>query len=177
MRTASEQVLDMIFHGKSSGQTLSAGAELAVFDYMSQDKARTAEEVAAEIELDPAILYPLLRALASLGLLNESPERGFIITERGALLRTDVAGSLRYLAMLEGGIEHRAIWECVPAKIKDGRHLSLWLYRTESDTFAGRPDLRSKELQNQVDPSRIELLPPLQAEVRSSSETKIEQSA
>ena len=47
MKTASEEVLDLIFLGKSRGQTLCAGAELGVFDRMSQDKARAAGEVAA----------------------------------------------------------------------------------------------------------------------------------
>ena len=150
MKTASEEVLDMIFLSKSTAQTLCAGAELGVFDYVSQNKARTAGEVAAEIDLEPALLDRLLRALTSLGLLEETPGCGFILTKRGALLRTDAAGSLRYLAMLEGGIEHWAIWKCVPAEIKDGRDLSQPPYRSESDTFAGRPDLRSKELQNQV---------------------------
>jgi Dimerisation domain len=135
MRTVSEEVLDMILN-KSSGQTLCVGAELGIFDCVRQDRARTAAEVAAEIDLDPAILHPLLRALASLGLLKEKPERGFILTERGALLRTDVAGSLRYLAMLEGGIDHRAIWECVPAKIKEGHQFSQPVPRTESDSCA-----------------------------------------
>jgi hypothetical protein len=135
MKTTSEEVLDMILN-RSGGQMFCAGADLGVFDLMSQDKARTAAEVAAEIDLDPAILHPLLRALASLGLLNETSELGFILTERGALLRTDVAGSLRYLAMLAGGIEHRAIWECVPAKIKEGHPLSQPVSRTESDSCA-----------------------------------------
>jgi Dimerisation domain len=147
MRTASEEVLDMIFLDKSSGLTLCAGAELGVFDYVSQDKARTAAEVATEIDLDPAILYRLLRVLASLGLLNEIPERGFVLTERGALLRTDATGSLRYLAMLEGGIEHRAIWECVPAKIKEGYHLSQPLTSTLPET-ANRPLTRHLPLPN-----------------------------
>jgi Dimerisation domain len=174
MRTASEEVLDMIFLFKWRGQTLCAGAELGVFDYMSQDNARTVEEVAAEMDLDPAVLHRLLRALASLGLLNERPERGFVLTERGALLRTDAAGSLRYLAVLQGGIEHRAIWECVQANIEEDDQLSQPLHRTESETFAGRPDLSTKERQNQVNPSGIELKPPHQAEVRSSNETKNE---
>jgi hypothetical protein len=119
MKTASEEVLDLIFLGKSRGQTLCVGAELGVFDHMSQDKARPAGEVAAEIDMDPGLLHRLLRALTSLGLLKETPEVGFSLTERGALLRTDVVGSLRYLAMLEGGLEHTAIWERVPPSIKD----------------------------------------------------------
>ena len=130
MKTESEEVLDLIFLSESSGQTLCAGAEFGVFDHLSQGKARTAEELAAEIELDPGLLSRLLRALTSLGLLKETTEGGFALTERGALLRSDVVGSLRYLAMLEGGLEHRAIWEHVPLSIKDAplctkvRHLS-----------------------------------------------------
>ena len=120
------------------------------FAPISQDKTRTAAEVATEIDLHPAILYPLLRALASLGVLRETPERGFILTERGALLRTDVAGSLRYLAMLEGGIDHRAIWECVPAEIKEGHQLcppDPSLAATQSDSLKEEP-LETEEHQN-----------------------------
>lgn len=39
------------------------------------------------------------RNLASLGLLNETPGRHFKLTERGAVLRTDAPGSLRYMAI------------------------------------------------------------------------------
>jgi predicted transcriptional regulator len=111
MKTASEEVTDMIFLSKWSSQTLCAGAELGVFDCLSRDGARTADDIAAETGLDPTLLYRLLRALASLGLLNETPGRHFNLTERGAVLRTDAPGSLRYMAMLEGGPEHWAIWK------------------------------------------------------------------
>jgi hypothetical protein len=113
MKTASEEVTDMIFLSKWSSQTLCAGAELGVFDCLSREGARTASDVAAETALDPRLLYRLLRALASLGLLNETPGRHFNLTERGAVLRTDAPGSLRYMAMLEGGPEHWAIWKHV----------------------------------------------------------------
>ena len=88
-----------------------------------------------------ARLHRLLRALASLGLLKETPEDGFSLTKRGTLLRTDVAGSLRYLAMLEGGLEHTAIWERVPSAIKDAL-----LSPPRADASAGRSDLGLKKL-------------------------------
>src|SRR5262249_42969423 len=94
---------------------------LGVFDFLSRDRMRTASEVAAETGLDPALLYRLLRALASIGLLNEMPGHQFNLTERGAVLRTDAPGSLRYMAMLEGGPEHWAIWKHVPAMVREGR--------------------------------------------------------
>jgi len=121
METASEEVTGMIFMSKWSSQTLCAGAELGVFDFLSRDRMRTASEVAAETGLDPALLYRLLRALASIGLLNEMPGHQFNLTERGAVLRTDAPGSLRYMAMLEGGPEHWAIWKHVPAMVREGR--------------------------------------------------------
>jgi DNA-binding IclR family transcriptional regulator len=76
METASEEVTSMIFMSKWSSQTLCAGAELGLFDFLSRDRMRTATDVAAETGLDPALLYRLLRALASIGLLNEMPGRG-----------------------------------------------------------------------------------------------------
>src|ERR1700739_117774 len=121
MKTASEEVADMIFVNKWSSQALCAGAELGVFDLLSSVNARTANDVAADLRVDPKLLYRLLRALASLGLLNETGGGKFALTEQGAVLRSDAPGSLRYMAMLEGGEEHWAIWKDVPAMIKDGR--------------------------------------------------------
>ena len=82
MKTASEEVTDMIFLSKWSSQTLCAAAELGVFDCLSRDGTRTANDVAAETGLDPTLLYRLLRALAALGLLHETPGRHFNLTER-----------------------------------------------------------------------------------------------
>src|SRR5262245_28088677 len=53
MKTASEEVTDMIFLSKWSSQTLCAWAELGVFDCLSRDGTRTANDVAAETGLDP----------------------------------------------------------------------------------------------------------------------------
>jgi DNA-binding IclR family transcriptional regulator len=85
MKTASEEVTDMIFVNKWSSQTLCAGAELGVFDLLSAGNARTASEVAADLRVDPKLLYRLLRALASLGLLNETGGENFTLTEHGAM--------------------------------------------------------------------------------------------
>jgi methyltransferase family protein len=85
MKTASEKVTDMIFMHKWSSQTLCAGAEVGVFDLLSDVNARTANDVAADLRVDPKLLYRLLRALASLGLLNEIGGEKFTLTEQGAV--------------------------------------------------------------------------------------------
>ena len=83
MKTASEEVTDMIFVNKWSSQTLYAGAELGVFDLLSSVNARTANDLATDLRVDPKLLYRLLRALASLGLLNETGGGEFALTETG----------------------------------------------------------------------------------------------
>lgn len=57
MKTASEEVTDMIFLSKWSSQTPCAGAELGVFNCLSRDGTRTASDVATETGLDSALLY------------------------------------------------------------------------------------------------------------------------
>jgi DNA-binding IclR family transcriptional regulator len=75
MKVPYEEVTDLTFLSKSNSQTLCAGAELDVFDPLRRDAIRAVSDVAAESGLDPVLLYRLLRALASLGLLNEMPGR------------------------------------------------------------------------------------------------------
>jgi hypothetical protein len=80
-----------------------------------------AAALAPEVGADPALLYRLLRALASIGLLAEDERRGFRLTEAGALLREDHPHSLRAWALLEEGPEHYAIWKHLVAMVRDGR--------------------------------------------------------
>jgi O-methyltransferase domain/Dimerisation domain len=92
MKTASEEVADMIFLNKWSSQTLCAAAELGVFDLLSSVNGRTASDVAADLRVDPKLLYRLLRAIASLGLLNEAEGGKFTLTEQGAVFSKAMSG-------------------------------------------------------------------------------------
>ena len=67
MAHAPELVFDLIF-GRWRSQILYSGAALGVFDQLS-DQSTSAVEVAEKINADPAILYRLIRALGSIGLL------------------------------------------------------------------------------------------------------------
>src|SRR5215469_12254178 len=118
MANAPELVFDLIF-GRWRSQTLYAGAALGVFDQLS-DQPRTAAEVAEKIKADPAMLYRLMRALASIGLLIENDEQAFSLTDAGALLREDHPHSLRATALLEEGPEHYALWKHLVDMVRDG---------------------------------------------------------
>ena len=119
MAHAPELVFDLIF-GRWRSQILHAGAALGVFDQLS-DKSTSATTVAEAINADPAMLYRLMRALGSIGLLIENDENEFRLTEAGALLREDHPHSLRATALLEEGREHYAIWKHLVDMVRDGR--------------------------------------------------------
>lgn len=113
-------VVELIF-GRWRSQILYAGAALGVFDRLSAERATTAAELARALPADGALLYRLLRALASIGLLREQEGQAFMLTASGALLRADDPRSLRAMALLEEGPEHYAIWKHLPAMVRDGR--------------------------------------------------------
>jgi len=76
MPTDAEQVIDLIF-GRWRSQILAAGTELGIFDRLNRTAPQTASSLAASMGVDSALLYRLLRAQASLGLLVEDPSGGF----------------------------------------------------------------------------------------------------
>lgn len=119
MTGAPEQVINLIF-GRWRSQVLYAGAALGVFDHLGEDRAASAAALAPRVGADPALLYRLLRALASIGLLAEDDSRGFHLTEAGALLREDHPHSLRAMALLEEGPEHYAAWRHLVPILRDG---------------------------------------------------------
>src|SRR4030088_1797393 len=88
MNSAADEVMNLIF-GRWRSQTLSAGTELGVFEHLDRVRAKNAETIALELKVDPALLYRLLRAQAAIGLLLEDDTRGFVLTDRGYLLRAD----------------------------------------------------------------------------------------
>jgi hypothetical protein len=113
------KVIDLIF-GRWRSQILYAGVKLGVFDALAggpQDASR----VASALGVDAGLLYRLMRALGSLGLLREDLTRTFALTPMGAWLRRDHPHSLRGMTLLEEGPEHYAAWTHLPALITDGQ--------------------------------------------------------
>jgi hypothetical protein len=114
-----EKVVDIIF-GRWKSQILYAGVKLGVFDVVSSEPMSQIE-IAKELDLDPALSYRLLRALASIALLREHNDHRFSITSMGKLLRGDDPQTLRGVALLEESPEHYAIWKHLTAMVKDGK--------------------------------------------------------
>ena len=109
-----------IITGPWRSKILYTGVELGVFDELTGDAALGAADLAPKLKVDSALLYRLLRALADVGLLRESSDFRFTITEAGSLLRADHPQSLRAMALLEASPVHNAIWQHLPEMIRSG---------------------------------------------------------
>jgi O-methyltransferase/methyltransferase family protein len=120
MISATDQVMELIF-GRWRSQILYAGTELGIFDHLATASPTKAEVLAAQLHVDPALLYRLLRAQAAIGLLAEDGSEAFVLTDRGALLRADHPQSLKSMARLEEGPQHYALWKHLPTMLRDGK--------------------------------------------------------
>ena len=114
-----EKVVDTIL-GRWKSQILYAGVKLGIFESLDRTPKHYSE-IARQLNLDASLLYRLLRALASLGFLNEEGDKKFTITSMGELVRKDHPETLRGVVLLEEGPEHYAIWKHLSDMIRDGR--------------------------------------------------------
>ncbi len=87
-------------------QVIHAVARLGVADRLASGP-RPSDEVAREVDAHPEGLYRLLRGAVSVGLVREVSPRTFALTPMGELLRSDVPGSMRDMAI---GMSDRCHW-------------------------------------------------------------------
>jgi hypothetical protein len=117
--SAHERVVDIIL-GRWKSQILYAGVKLGIFESVGATP-KNASDISKELGLDAPLAYRLLRALASLGFLNESAGQNFSITPLGELVRKDHPQTLRGVVLLEEGPEHYAVWKHLVPMAQDGK--------------------------------------------------------
>ncbi len=100
-------------------QAIYAAAKLGLADLV-KDGPRTAEQLAIATETQPAPLYRLLRALASVGVFCEDEEHRFSLTPLADQLRSDAADSQRALAIMAGE-EHYMSWGELLYSLRTGK--------------------------------------------------------
>ncbi|HWO60332.1 MAG TPA: methyltransferase [Umezawaea sp.] len=91
--------------GAWATQAIATAAELRLFDHL--DTTAALPDLAAATGTDRHSLARLLRYLTALGVVHSSGTR-YGLTEPGALLRSDQAGSMRPLALMYGGPFYRS---------------------------------------------------------------------
>jgi SAM-dependent methyltransferase len=113
------RVADLIF-ARWKSRILYAGVKLGTIEALKPGP-KSAAAIANELDLEPALGYRLLRAMASIGLLAERQNHIFELTPEGCCLLADHPASLRDVAVLQDGPEHSAIWKHLPEMVRDGR--------------------------------------------------------
>ncbi|HZG53289.1 MAG TPA: methyltransferase [Pyrinomonadaceae bacterium] len=102
-------------------QALRVVAELGVADRLANG-ARSVDELAAETGAHAPSLYRFMRALASCGVFAETAGgRVFELTPAAELLRADVEGSMRDLAIFMGADWHWQVWGDAPYSARTGQ--------------------------------------------------------
>lgn len=100
-------------------QSLYVAAKLGLADLLALTPQQPGS-LAQATATDPQALLRLLRALASLGLLEENADGYFHLTLLGSYLRTEVPGSLRSLALWNGGLSYQ-VWRELEYSVKTGQ--------------------------------------------------------
>jgi hypothetical protein len=98
--------------GAWATQAVSTAAELQLFDHLVTNP--DLPSLAAATGTEPQSLARLLRYLTSLGVVHVSGD-GYGLTDLGELLRSDLTGSMRPLALMYGGPFYRSFAELTEA--------------------------------------------------------------
>jgi hypothetical protein len=116
-------------------QTIYVAAVLGISDHLA-DGPRDVGWIAEQCDCDPASLYRLLRALATVGVYEELPGRQFGLTPLGEALRHGVPGSLAPWVQFMASGSHLAAWGGLLGSIRTGENAfktihgeSAWDYR------------------------------------------------
>ena len=116
--SASDSLLDVI-NGFWRVQVVCTAAQLQIPEILAAGRADSGA-VAARAGTHQRATLRLLRAMCSLGLCTQHGADLFELTARGALLRSDVPGSLRGRALHVGGQLYRVMSD-LPEVVRSGR--------------------------------------------------------
>jgi hypothetical protein len=101
-------------------EALHAAASLGIADRLASGP-KNATQLACETESDPSSLYRLLRALASVGVFQESVDGQFSLTPLGDRLQSDVSESMLAWVLLLNGPVCRRAWEKLLHSVRTGK--------------------------------------------------------
>ncbi len=105
--------------GRWRSQILHAGIKLGIVDQLANGR-QTSATVGAELSLNADNTYRLMRALASIGILQEDDDQGFRLTPTGELFGADHPDSMRGVCLWEEGELLYTVWKHLPDIVREG---------------------------------------------------------
>ena len=113
------QQLDHMITGYWISQAIYAAAKFGIADQLKHGP-KSVEMLSEATSTDPNALYRLLRALASVGIFEETEPHHFSLTPLAEPLQSHVSGSKRALALMSGDEQFRA-WAEIEYSIRTGK--------------------------------------------------------
>jgi orsellinic acid C2-O-methyltransferase len=133
--------LTSLITGYMGSQVLNVAARLGLADILRDGNSRSYEELASATETHPRSLHRLLRALAAVGVLEESDAGRFTLTSLGQPLRSDVPDSLRDFAIFFCGDLHWRAWRALLHSVQSGETAASQVFGVSPfEYFARHPD-------------------------------------
>lgn len=117
---AAAQLVMQVAGGHLLASALQTVVRLGVPDRLA-DGPRTAAQLAADTGVQEDALYRVLRALASVGLFDESGPRSFGLTLAGQLLRTGVPGGMRAMVLWISSPFHFRVYAELMHSVRTGQ--------------------------------------------------------
>jgi len=134
--------LRQMISGYMVSQVIYVTAVLGLAD-LTATSAIGADALARETGTDGPSLARLLRALVALGLAEESEPERFRMTALGALLRADIPGSLRNVALMHGGESGWRAWGSLLHSVRTGENAFEHVFGTGSFQHLAREPERA----------------------------------
>lgn len=129
-----------LFTGSFLSRAIYVAAQLDIATLVA-DGPETCTELARVTHSHGATLYRLLRALASYGLFAEDDQGRFANTGISALLRSDIAGSMRPLILMFGDELSVTLWQSLLHSVTTGEPGFEHVYGMQNfDYLARHPD-------------------------------------
>jgi hypothetical protein len=139
METSPFELMFQTITGMWASQAVGTLAELGVADRLIEGPRR-ADELAPAMGCDAGALNRLLRACASLGVLEERDGAGFALTPLGETLRSNTLGSMRDLAVAMTAPGHWLPWGRLREAVRTGqRQARAALGREVFEHYAANP--------------------------------------
>ncbi|ARV57855.1 methyltransferase [Nostocales cyanobacterium HT-58-2] len=116
-----------MIYGTRITQSIYAAAKLGIADLL-KDGSKSCDELANAVGVKSKPLYRLLRALASVGVFAEEEQRHFTLTPLATYLVSDIPGSLRSLAIMNGDPQFHQPWGEILYSLQTGSNAFEHLY-------------------------------------------------
>lgn len=105
-------------------QIIGVVAKLGIAEHLHTG-AKSAADLARLTGSDPSALFRLLRAAASVGVMQMGADDRFSLTPLGETLRSNVPGSMREMAIMQTSMGHWLPWGKLVEAVRTGRSQSV----------------------------------------------------